>query len=143
MDENNLPYRKKIYYLLSAIAGAMWGGLAFCIGQLWWDPVLWGGVVFSPFIGLLIGYGSRTLRREDYLRNAFFSLASLYVSVIFFGVACGLYDLFGRLYLNRDPGEVVFQAVLVVLAGTTAYILLLWPLSAITHLTICSLSAKR
>jgi hypothetical protein len=137
-----LTRQEKTYHLLSAIAGTLWGGLAYYLGYKLMYPFICGGAIVSPLIGLIVGYASRSFRREDYLRNAFISLGSLYVSAVLFGMACGLYDLLTRFWLNRDPGEVVFQAVVPTVIGTTMFIWLLWPLSAITHLTICSLSSK-
>jgi hypothetical protein len=137
-----LTRQEKIYYLLSAISGILWGGLAYFLGHKLMYPFICGGAIVSPLIGLLIGYVSRSFRREDYLRNAFISLGSLYVSAVLFGISCGFYDLLTRFWLNRDPIEVVFQAVAPMVIGTTMFIAFLWPLSAITHLTICSLSSK-
>jgi hypothetical protein len=55
--------RRAMYLLFSAGSGAVWGLVAVLIGREALGPVVWGGVVASPLIGLLIGSVSCSFRR--------------------------------------------------------------------------------
>ena len=100
-----------------------------------------GGIVFAPAIGMLITRMSHSFIRYGGLRRAVVSLGHLYFAVFLFLLATGV----GRLVFEfRGPIEqMAFRAlvqdpILGTLLGVTytGYVLVLWPLSYLTHLLV-------
>ena len=123
------------YALLSCISGAVWGCIA---GVLAFDAIpraVWGGLIASPAIGLLIGLATRPWVRLPAPLRVAAALLSLYAAAALFGLAIGVYDWLAGGIPGRVPHRVVFQAVQAVLWGLTftGYVLVLWPLAYWNH----------
>jgi hypothetical protein len=123
------------FVLLSAIAGALWGVLAYLLGARAFGPEIWAGVLTSPLIGVAVG----RLTHEAFLGStgfwrAFRALQSLYLGAVLFGTALGAYDLVAG-HGQRARVEVFFEPVLAILWGVTltGFLLVLWPLAYFTH----------
>lgn len=125
------------FIALALFSGAVWGGVAYALGSATFGPVIWGGVIASPVIGLIVGLAFRRIRRLGFGKRAFMSLVSLYCAATLFGLAVGLFDL-ARDVPDRVASEVVTQAVLAVLWGVTltGYLLILWPLSYLNFILL-------
>jgi hypothetical protein len=119
----------------------VWGilGLFYAGGAM--GPIVWGGVVASPFIGMIVGLLARRARTLGMSGKIVVSLLTLYCAIALFGLAAGIYDS------TRDiPGrnvEVIWQSVLGALAGGTMLIILLWPLSMWNHIILWRLDEAR
>ncbi len=50
------------YYSLSAASGLIWGGIAYFLGGQWLSAI-WGGIIASPLIGLMVGLAYRPIYR--------------------------------------------------------------------------------
>ena len=100
-------------------------------------PPVWGAVVASPVIGLVVGLAFRWIHRLRGARRAVVSLHSLYAAAALFGVVVGFTDLARLLALDANviPSAVVLQAIPAVLWGLTftGYFLVLWPLVHLNH----------
>ena len=72
------------YYFLCALSGLIWSGIAYlllasfdsgvlgwrmALRESWFFPGLWGGILVSPFIGLLIGLVHRPWLVDQALSN--------------------------------------------------------------------------
>jgi hypothetical protein len=125
-------FRRGLYFV---IAGSLWGGLAYLLGAKAFGSAIWGGVLASPGIGLVVGWitQSRFERLSGFLR-ALFPLGTVYIGATLFGLTVGLYDGVSGT-AGRIPSEVVLQAVLAVWWGVTftGFLLVLWPLAYATH----------
>ena len=114
-------------------AGAAWGIVAYLLAAKAFGPVIWGGVLAAPLIGLPVGRALHPwFERVEGYRRGLVALASVYAGAIAFGLAVGLYDLV-RGGTSRVALEVVLQAVLGTLWGATLFIIALWPLAYGTH----------
>jgi hypothetical protein len=115
--------------VLSVVSGCVWGGIAWWLGHDAFGRAIWGGVIASPLIGLLMGLTSRRFQGQSTLGRAGRALIGLYVAAMLFGLAVGVFDLLtGE---NRIALEVILQSVIAVLWGLTlmGYFVLLWPLA--------------
>jgi hypothetical protein len=124
--------------LLSLASGVVWAATVVVLARPL-VPVIWGGVLLAPFIGLAAGLAAAFFPSKGVIRRALFALASLYVAAAFFGLGMGVYDLLTGQDSGdgwrRIPSAVVIQAVTGTLWGLTfsGYVLLLWPLSYANH----------
>ena len=95
---------------------------------------IFGGLVLSPLIGIVIGLIYLPAYRFSKWIQALCSLVTLYVAASLFGFAVGLFDALG-LIPNRAIGEVILENVIVSILGITitGYVLVLWPLAFLNH----------
>ena len=130
------------FHLASAVSGVCWGLIAYALGRGALGSLVWGGVVVSPLIGVLVGLSLRRLAPGTTRGRLAVSLVDLYAAVAVFGAAVGVFDLVTGVNAGvgwrRDPSAVILQAVLASLWGITltGYVLLLWPLSYFNHLLL-------
>ena len=122
--------------LLSVASSMIWGLLAYVlVGTTAGEKAIWGGLLASPFIGLLMGLTFGRMRIRPTLARAVVSLLALYVATFLFGLAVGAWDLLTG--VNSGPGwrripeAVVLQGGLGMMWGLTftGYLVLLWPLA--------------
>ncbi len=120
------------------LSGCEWAGIAYLIGRHSMMPFILGGIVASPFIGLLAGLVYRRACNSSLANRVFFSLLTLYLAAALFGLASGITDAF-RTIPSRMPSAVIIQTVLATLWGVTftGYVFLLWPLSFFNHALLC------
>ena len=132
------------YVLGSLASGALWGALAYALGARAIGSSIVGGVMCSPIIGLVIGLVFRSVHRMRTGPAAFAALLSLYLGAALFGFAVGCTDL-SRGVHGRFPIEVVFQAVVALVWGTTitGYVLVLWPLAFQNHRLLGRLDSEQ
>ncbi len=109
----------------------MWGAVAFFFGHKALGPGVWGGVLVSPAIGLLVGFLSWPVRQSPPKAKAFISLALVYLSAILFGLAAGLGTMIIRFGPHGIHWSVMAEMVFIVLWGTTmtGFFILFWPMS--------------
>ncbi len=125
--------------LLSIVSGCAWGTLAYVLGRGAMGGIIWGGVIASPVIGLLVGLIAGRIRPRSALGRVFLSLAGLYGAAILFGLAVGLFDLATGVNSGdswyRNPGAVLIQSALGTLWGMTltGYVIAFWPLAYLNH----------
>ncbi len=130
------------YYLLCALSGCLWAGVAWLIGHEM-GRFLWGGVLASPIIGLIVGAVTLPTYRLSTWKRVWIMLLTLYVAAALFGLAIASYDLmFGDPSRGRMEG--VLQTVLAVLWGITftGYFVILWPLAYWNHKVVGNLAAR-
>ncbi|MEM9657518.1 MAG: hypothetical protein AAF961_04070, partial [Planctomycetota bacterium] len=63
---------------ISILSGCVWAGIAYWLGRRWMPPYIWGGVIASPFIGLLVGRISTQTCKRPGLSRGLWSLWTLY-----------------------------------------------------------------
>ena len=116
------------------LAGTAWGAIGVLLAGQMLGPVVWGGAVISPFIGLGTAVLFRRFRRLSPGVRVALALVSLYVAAGLFALAAGITDA-ARVIPNRDGGAVVIEKVLGVWWGITfmGYLPLLWPIAYLTH----------
>ena len=120
---------------LSAVSGGAWGAIAYLLAGRMVGKGIWGGVLVSPAIGILVGLTAARLRNLPAGGRVFVSLVGLYAATLLFGLAVGLGDLATGVNSSegsqRIPGAVILQSGLGFLWGLTfmGYIVVLWPLS--------------
>ena len=126
---------KAQYYWMSALCGCGWAGLAYLLSWGVFGFNIVGGLIASPFIGLLVGFIYLPAYRLPKVGQVFVSLALLYLAVALFGLAVGMYDAFWRAIPDRIQSEVILQSAMAALWGVTftGYLLLLWPLAFFNH----------
>ena len=128
--------------LVYAICGCLWGLIANALA----GGIVWGGMLASPFIGILVGVMVERLHGLSTPKRVLISLASLYLAACLFGVAVGVFDLLTGVNAGpgwrRIPSAVVIQSALGVLWGLTftGYFLLLWPLSYANHVLVWNIA---
>lgn len=124
--------------LLSVASGGVWAAIAVVLGGAM-RPIIWGGVLLAPFIGLAAGFASAVFPSEGRFYKALFSLVSLYTAAAIFGLGMGVYDLLTGQNSGdgwqRIPSAVIVQASMATLWGLTftGYFIVLWPLAYINH----------
>jgi hypothetical protein len=120
---------------LSAASGCAWGAIAYLLAGRMVGKGIWGGVLVSPVIGVLVGLTAARLRKLPAGGRAFVSLVGLYGATCLFGLAVGVGDLATGVNRgegwHRIPGAVIMQSAVGFLWGLTfmGYIVVLWPLS--------------
>ena len=120
---------------LSAVSGGAWGAIAYLLAGHMVGKGIWGGVLVSPVIGILVGLTAARLRNLPAGGRVIVSLVGLYAATLLFGLAVGLGDLATGVNSSegsqRIPGAVILQSGLGFLWGLTfmGYIVVLWPLS--------------
>lgn len=135
--------------LISAGSGCAWGAIAYLLAGRNVGKGIWGGVLASPFIGMLVGLTAARLRKPTGSWRAFVSLVGLYGATCLFGLAVGVGDLATGVNRGegwyRIPGVVITQSALGFLWGLTfmGYIVVLWPLSYLNHWLIWKQSDAR
>jgi len=123
------------YLLFSALSGVAWGFIAFVLGYAWFPGIIWGGVIVSPFIGLLMGLASFRIVRLSLSLRVVSVLVTLYLAASLFGLAVGIHDALTVNIPNTILYAVVLQDLLAVLWGITftGYVVVLWPLAYLNH----------
>ncbi len=122
------------YYLLCAVSGLTWGGIAFLlIGE--WFPGLWAGIAVSPLIGLLVGLVHRPTYRFPVLARVLVALVTLYATAALFGLVMGAVEEVIETNPSHIKGSAVIEFVWVTFWGLTftGYFLFLWPLAFLNH----------
>jgi hypothetical protein len=122
------------YWLISAGSGVAWGLLGVVLARSAFGPIVWGGLLAAPLIGLVAGLVARPLLPAPLLGLALLALLNLQLAAALFGLGIGLYDWIARDIPNRNHG-VVWQGVPAVLWGLNlgGYVLFLWPLAVANH----------
>ena len=114
----------------------VWALLAYAlVGMSAGEKAIWGGLLVSPFIGLLMGLTVGRIRVRPALARAAVSLVALYLATFLFGLSVGAWDLLTG--VNSGPGwrripeAVVLQGGIGMMWGLTftGYLVLLWPLA--------------
>jgi hypothetical protein len=124
-------------YLFSLVSGMIWGVIALLLGSRPLGRLIWGGVLGSPPIGLIIGWAAMQVRPRTKLAAAGISLVSLYMSASLFGISVGIFDwLTGS--PERNALELILQPVPAILWGLTftAFVVALWPLAYWNHVLL-------
>ncbi len=138
------------YYFLCAVSGLAWSGIAYllfasfdagvsgwrmALRDLWFFPGLWGGILISPFIGLLIGSVHRPTYAFPLILRVVLALATLYAAAALFGLIIGVVEEVIETNPNHVKGASIIEWVLATLWGVTftGYFLLLWPLAFANH----------
>ena len=118
------------YWLLSALSGVLWGAAGVAIGYENFSGVIWGGLIASPLIGLVVGAATRPVLHARPLALLFMALLDLFLGAALFALSIGITEWIARDATDRDP-EVVYRVVPAVLCGLvfSGYVLLLWPLA--------------
>ena len=120
----------------SLVAGLLWGLVAWTLARRAFPTGVWAGVVFAPFIGLLVGI---MVQPSFQARNGFgrsiAALIGLYLGATLFSMAIALAS--GPQFRSR-PIETLTETVLATWWGITitGFILFLWPLAYFTHWVI-------
>ena len=119
---------------MDALSGVVWGAIAWGIGHDAMGPQIWGGVLASPFIGVLIGRMSRRHQTGSWTVRILVSLFHLYFAAMVFAVAMSIVGVAWK-PAPVSPGEWVLHVIFVVLWGLTftGYVLVLGPLSFLNH----------
>lgn len=133
---------KRRYYLLCALSGCLWSGIAWLIGHEM-GRFLWGGVLASPVIGVMVGAIYLPAYKRSTWARVWLALFSLFLAATLFGLAIALYDMmFGDHSRGRMEG--VLQTVAAVLWGITftGYFVILWPLAYWNHKVVGNLAAR-
>ena len=122
------------YWLLSALSGVLWGAAGVAIGYENFSGVIWGGLIASPLIGLVVGAATRPVLHARPLALLFMALLDLFLGAALFALSIGITEWIARDATDRDP-EVVYRVVPAVLCGLvfSGYVLLLWPLAFANH----------
>ncbi len=122
------------YYSLCAASGLVWGGIAYFLGGQWFSAI-WGGIIASPLIGLMVGLAYRPIYRLPLLARVFLALLMLYLAATLFGLAVGVLDTTNDDIKDRISSAVVIESVLAILWGLTfsGFVLFLWPLAFANH----------
>lgn len=118
------------------VSGLAWGGFAALLGRRAFGTSIWGGLLFSPVIGLMVGWLTQdAFERFQGFRRALIALGSLYLGATLFGIALGAATFVRR--PGGGPGLValVVENMLAVWWGVTltGFLLFLWPLAFATH----------
>jgi hypothetical protein len=120
-----------------AVAGVVWGLIAYLLGRQAVGPALLGGVLASPLIGVVVGIAVQERFETSALgKRVLLALASLYLGAILFGLSLGTYD-----WVRGSSGrgfEVVLEGMVAVVYGTTLFLIGLWPLAYISHLAFAT-----
>ena len=117
------------------MSGGAWGAIAYLLAGRMVGKGIWGGVLVSPLIGILVGLVAARFRKLPAGGRVFFSLVALYGATYLFGLAVGLGDLVTGVNRgegsHRIPSAVILQSGVGFLWGLTfmGYIVVLWPLS--------------
>src|SRR2546426_424994 len=122
--------------LLSVASSMVWALFAYeLVGTTAREKAIWGGVLASPLIGVILGLSIGRLRLRSRIGRAFLSLLGLYAATFLFGLAVGICDLATGQNSgpgwHRVPGAVILQSGIGMVWGLTftGYVLFLWPLS--------------
>ena len=126
------------YGTLSLLSGYFWAVIVYWLGYRWMSPMIWSGIIASPFIGLAMGFLYRNACNKSLVNRIFLSLVTLYAAVGIFGCVTGTHDAL-RHIPNRASWAVVVQMILACWGGITisGLFLLLWPLSFLNHTLVC------
>lgn len=119
------------YVLASVVSGTLWASVAVWLGISWLPDAAWGGIAASPFIGLAVGTGFRSVYRRSWTTRILMPLASVYVGGALFGLAVGIAHAGSRPDLLAHLAR-HFAAIPVGLT-LSGYALALWPLSFANH----------
>ena len=132
------------YYSLCAVSGFAWGGIAYYLGHPW-PPCIWGGILASPLIGLVVGLAYLPAYRFRVGFRILLALVALYIAVALFGIALGICDQATRYIPNQIRGAGVIESLLATLWGVTftGYVLFLWPLAYWNYWVLGRASAPR
>jgi hypothetical protein len=119
---------------INALSGVAWSAIAWGIGHEALGTPIWGGVLASPFIGVLIGRMSRRHHEASWIVHILVSFFHLYFAAMVFAVATSILGVAWR-PVPVSLGEWVLQVIFVVLWGLTftGYVIVLWPLSFLNH----------
>lgn len=130
------------YVLSSVLSGACWGGLVTLIAFDMAPQAIWGGLIFSPLIGGLVGVATWGWTRLSVAGRIVVALLSLYAAAALFGLGVGLYDGFVLAGPDRITRAVVSQAVVGFLWGLTflGWVIVFWPLAYLNHWILGRLS---
>jgi hypothetical protein len=122
-----MPQRAR-FRRLSAAFGLLWGGFATAL-SLPATSAAWGGLIASPFIGLLVGLGLWRTRAWAVPLRALVALVALYAAAALFGLGVGMADWLMVDAPGRRPGAVVLQSVFAFPWGltVTGYVLPITP----------------
>ena len=122
--------------LVSVASGVVWALFAYeLVGAAAGEKAIWGGVLASPFIGVILGLSVGRLRLRSKIHQAVVSLLGLYAAAFLFGIAVGICDLATGANSgpgwHRIPGAVILQSAIGMVWGLTftGYVVLLWPLA--------------
>lgn len=121
--------------LAALLSGGVWGVIGTAICALYLKKWLWGGLVVSPLIGLLIGWALTHVHGWRFPARAAASLVGLYVAVALFGLAAGTFDVLAHPIPNRKSPEAVLEIVIAMLWGLTflSWLVPLWPLAMLNE----------
>jgi hypothetical protein len=124
----------------SALSGCGWALIAYLIGHEALGNRIWGGIIASPMIGVLIGHLSRPVEAKLRRVQVVAALFDLYLAAACFAVAMAAFDP-----RNMASPAVLIQHVISVWWGLTftGYFLALWPLSLFNHRLVWHADAAR
>jgi len=138
--------RRRRYYLLCAASAAVWAIIAYGLAGGGMGRGMWGGLVAAPLIGLVVGAIYNRAYRWSLAGRLAMSLLTLYVAVLGFGLACGVFDCLRGLPGGRprDSFEVIYQGAWAALYAVTCtgFVALLWPLAQLNHWFVGRLAGR-
>jgi len=118
----------------AALSGLAWSGLAYALAREVLGDAIWGGILASPVIGVVVG---RLFHPFDHatVGRLLSALASLYFAVALFGIAVGATEWILNPYPERNGPALVVQNLLGCLAGITftGLVVAFWPLCILNH----------
>ena len=131
---SKLQLARSRYYLLCALSGLAWGGIAYLLLREWF-PGLWVGIAVSPLFGLLVGWAHRPTYRFPMVARVLVALVTLYATAALFGLVIGVVEEVIETNPNHVKGASIIEWVLATLWGLTftGYILVLWPMAFANH----------
>jgi hypothetical protein len=118
------------YLLASAGFGLLWGGVVALL-SVSAAPAVFGGLLASPGIGLLVGIGLRRTRGAPTWLRGLACVAAIYGAAALFRLGVGVADWIVGASMHRDAAGVVLEPVLAYLWGLTflGYVLVFAPAS--------------
>jgi hypothetical protein len=120
---------------VSAVSGLAWAAIAWLVGHQIFGPVIWGGVIVAPFIGIVVGRVPPP-RHMALWKQLAVSLRDLYLAAVLFAISM---QILAAIFSPHDAGGPIVLAVLwgLTFGGVT---LLLWPLSFFNHRLVWEIS---
>ena len=73
--------------MFGALSGCGWAGIAYLVGHEWMGLTIWGGIMASPLIGVIIARAYLPAYKLPVFARVFVALVTLYLAAALFGLA--------------------------------------------------------